>query len=52
MQRENLLKTALTMTILESQFEHTADAIAAGAVLHFEYDLKFEIVLKEATIFA
>lgn len=36
------------MTVLESQFEEVADAIDAGEVNHYEYDLKFDIVLKEA----
>jgi hypothetical protein len=40
-----------TMTVLESQFEQVANAIDAREVLHFEYDLKFEVVLlKEVTI--
>jgi hypothetical protein len=38
------------MTVLESRFEQVAEAIDAGDVLlHYEYDLKFDIVLKEAT---
>jgi hypothetical protein len=37
------------MTVLESQFEEVADAIDAGEVNHYEYDLKFDIVLKEAS---
>jgi hypothetical protein len=36
------------MTVLESRFEQVAEAIEAGEVLHYEYDLKFDIVLKEA----
>ena len=36
------------MTILESQFEEVADAIDAGEVLHHEYDLKINILMKVA----
>jgi hypothetical protein len=36
------------MTVLESQFEAVAEAIDAGEVNHYEYNLKFDIVLKEA----
>ena len=36
------------MTILESQFEEVADAIDAGKVLHHEYDLKNNILMKVA----
>lgn len=35
------------MTVLESRFEQVADAIDAGDVLHYEYDLKFDVMLKE-----
>jgi hypothetical protein len=48
LQQEKLSISLVTMTVLESQFEQVADAIDAGEVLHFEYDLKFEVVLKEA----
>jgi hypothetical protein len=37
------------MTVLESRFEEVADAIDAGEVNHYEYDLMFDIVLKEAS---
>jgi hypothetical protein len=36
------------MTVLESRFKQVAEAIDAGEVLHYEYDLKFDVVVKEA----
>jgi hypothetical protein len=36
------------MTVLESLFEQVADAIDTGEVSHYEYYLKFDVVLKEA----
>jgi hypothetical protein len=35
------------MTILESQFEQVAGEIDAGEVLHYDYDVRFNVVMKE-----
>jgi hypothetical protein len=47
LQQENTSICLATMTVLESQFEQVADAIEAGDVVQYEYDLKFDVALKE-----